>query len=120
LKCQKCNADNPGTSRFCADCGTQLDLAEDIHAVLTKTLETPIEELTTGSIFADRYRIVTELGKGGMGKVYRVIDQKIDEEIAIKLIKPEIAADKKTVERFGNELKMARKNGLLLSNQIRG
>jgi tetratricopeptide (TPR) repeat protein/TolB-like protein len=44
-----------------------------------------------------------------MGKVYRAIDQKIDEEIAIKLIKPEIAADKQTIERFGNELKMARK-----------
>lgn len=73
------------------------------------TIEAPIEELTTGSIFAGRYKIVTELGRGGMGKVYRAIDQKIDEEIAIKLIKPEIAADKQTIERFGNELKMARK-----------
>jgi tetratricopeptide (TPR) repeat protein/TolB-like protein len=73
------------------------------------TIQAPIEELTTGSIFADRYKIVTELGRGGMGKVYRAIDQKIDEEIAIKLIKPEIAADKQTIERFGNELKMARK-----------
>ena len=51
----------------------------------TKTIEAPIEELTTGSIFAQRYKIVTELGKGGMGKVYRAIDQKIDEEIAIIL-----------------------------------
>jgi serine/threonine protein kinase/tetratricopeptide (TPR) repeat protein len=109
VKCQKCETDNPETSRFCADCGTQLGLTEDIPAGPTMTIEAPIEELTTGSIFADRYKIVTELGKGGMGKVYRAIDQKIDEEIAIKLIKPEIAADKKTIERFGNELKMARK-----------
>ena len=50
-----------------------------------------------------------ELGKGGMGKVYRVEDKKIKKEIALKLIKPEIAADKKTIERFRNELTTARK-----------
>jgi len=43
-----------------------------------------------------------------MGKVYRVEDKKIKGEIALKLIKPEIAADKNTIERFSNELKMAR------------
>ncbi len=44
-----------------------------------------------------------------MGKVYRVEDKKIKEEVALKLIKPEIASDKKTIARFSNELKMARK-----------
>ncbi len=44
-----------------------------------------------------------------MGKVYRVEDKKIKEEIALKLIKPEIASDKKTLERFSNELKLAHK-----------
>ena len=44
-----------------------------------------------------------------MGKVYRVHDTKLNEEIALKLIKPEIAADKRTVERFRNEIKNARK-----------
>lgn len=44
-----------------------------------------------------------------MGKVYRVEDTKTKEEIALKLIKPEIATDKKTIERFRNELTTARK-----------
>jgi len=72
-------------------------------------METPIEELSTGSMFAGRYQIIEELGRGGMGKVYRALDKKLNEEVALKLIKPEIASDKKTLERFSNELKIARK-----------
>ena len=75
----------------------------------TKTLKTPVSELTRGTLFADRYEIIEELGTGGMGKVYRVEDTKAKEEIALKLIKPEIASDEKTIERFRNELTTARK-----------
>jgi len=107
-KCPKCNADNPDTKQFCGDCGTQLPISEETH-VPTKTIEAPKEELTTGSTFAGRYQIIEELGKGGMGKVYKVHDTKIKEKIALKLISPEIAKDKKTIERFSNELKLARK-----------
>ena len=44
-----------------------------------------------------------------MGEVYRVKDEKLDEEMALKVLKPEIAAFKGTIERFKNELKLARK-----------
>ncbi len=60
-------------------------------------------------MFANRYQIIEELGHGGMGRVYKVLDTKIGEKIALKLIKPEIGLDKKTIERFNNELKLARK-----------
>jgi serine/threonine protein kinase len=43
-----------------------------------------------------------------MGNVYRVEDKKIKQEVALKLINPAIASDKKTIERFSNELKTAR------------
>lgn len=105
VECPKCQTENPDTKKFCGDCGTPLE-ADVIH---TKTLETPKEELTRGSVFANRYEIIEELGKGGMGRVYRVEDKKTKEEIALKLIKPDIAADKKTIERFRNELTTARK-----------
>ena len=109
MKCPKCQFENPSDSKFCKECGTQVISSEEIPASPTKTLETPTEELTRGTTFAGRYEIIEELGKGGMGKVYRVEDKKIKEEVALKLIKPEIASDKKTIERFRNELRMARK-----------
>jgi serine/threonine protein kinase/tetratricopeptide (TPR) repeat protein len=43
-----------------------------------------------------------------MGTVYKAHDQEINEEVAIKLLKTEIARDEKTIERFRNELKIAR------------
>ena len=106
VKCPQCNTDNPSDSKYCKECAAPLPSPE---VSVTETLETPTEELTRGATFADRYEIIEELGKGGMGKVYRVEDKKIKEEVALKLIKPEIASDKKTIERFSNELKMARK-----------
>jgi serine/threonine protein kinase/Tfp pilus assembly protein PilF len=107
-KCPKCNSDNTSDSKFCKECGTQLFPSMEA-AEITKTLETPREELNRGTIFANRYEIIEELGRGGMGRVYRVDDTKVKEEVALKLIKPEVAADKKTIERFRNELKSARK-----------
>ena len=74
MKCSKCNLDNPDTLKFCGECGTKLDLSEDVQASPTKTLETPKEELTTGSTFAGRYQLIEEeLGRGGMGFVHRDI-----------------------------------------------
>jgi len=106
-ECPKCQTNNPDTVKFCGECGTPLE----VDVVHTKTLETSLEELTTGSIFAGRYKIIEELGKGGMGRVYKVLDKETNEKIALKLIKPEIASDKKTIERFRNELTTARKIG---------
>jgi len=107
IKCPKCGAENPDNTAFCGKCGAKLFSPK--QADVTKTAETPREELTTGSTFANRYQIIEELGKGGMGRVYKAVDTKIKEKVALKLIKPDIASDKKTLERFGNELRIARK-----------
>jgi len=103
IECPKCQTENPNESKFCNKCATPFpDLKDAV------TLETPKQELTTGSTFAGRYQIIEELGKGGMGKVYKVLDKEINTKVALKLILPEIAVDKNTIERFRNELKTAR------------
>jgi serine/threonine protein kinase/tetratricopeptide (TPR) repeat protein len=106
VKCPKCQHENPNDTLFCGKCGTRLPSLEKVE--VTETLETPKEELTRGTTLANRYEIIEELGKGGMGRVYRVEDTKLKQEVALKLIKTEIAKDKKTIERFRNELKLAR------------
>jgi len=108
-KCPKCHSDNPETVKFCGECGTRLDLPQTPQVSVTRTLETTADELTRGIVFAGRYEVIEELGHGGMGRVYRAHDTKLNEEVALKLIRPEIAAEKRVVERFRNEIKIARK-----------
>jgi tetratricopeptide (TPR) repeat protein/tRNA A-37 threonylcarbamoyl transferase component Bud32 len=108
MKCPKCQFENARDTLFCGQCGTRLPRSDQGELSATKTLETPIKELAVGTAFAGRYQIVEDLGKGGMGRVYKALDNEIGERVALKILKPEIAADEQTIERFRNELKTAR------------
>jgi adenylate cyclase len=65
--------------------------------------------LTPGATFAARYEVVCLLGQGGMGEVYRVVDRQVGEEVALKLLRPEITLDPGAIDRFRNELRSARR-----------
>jgi serine/threonine protein kinase/Tfp pilus assembly protein PilF len=107
MKCPQCGSENTSDSRYCKSCAAPLAGT----SAPTETVMAPVKELTTGSTFAGRYQVIEELGRGGMGQVYRVLDKKLGEEVALKLIKPEIAADEETILRFRNELRTARNIG---------
>jgi serine/threonine protein kinase/Tfp pilus assembly protein PilF len=111
VKCPKCNFENPADTHFCGKCAEPLEPQKDISVLHTKTLTTSKRELNTGSTFAGRYQVIEELGKGGMGRVYKALDKEINEKVAIKLLNPEVGSDEETIERFKNELRLARKVG---------
>ncbi len=109
MKCPECQFENPADTRFCGNCGTKIKPIGDISLSHTKTAQIPARDIERGTTIAERYEVIEELGRGGMGNVYRVVDKKINEEVALKLLHPAVAAEEKTIERFKNELKLARK-----------
>ncbi|HZU52959.1 MAG TPA: protein kinase, partial [Holophagaceae bacterium] len=62
-----------------------------------------------GETFAGRYKVEGVLGKGGMGIVLKAKDLQLDEEVAIKVIRPEHAVDTDFLERLKQEVRLARR-----------
>jgi len=66
--------------------------------------------LEPGQLFATRYEILDEVGKGGMGVVYRARDRQLDEVVALKVLRGEaLRDDPSLLDRFKQEIKLARK-----------
>ena len=64
--------------------------------------------LQPGTLLGTRYRIVQLLGEGGMGAVYKAEDVELDRLIALKVIRPELASNPEILQRFKQELILAR------------
>ena len=67
------------------------------------------EGLRPGELLADRYEVVSMLGQGGMGSVYKARDTDLDEEIAVKLLRPGLVSNPSLVDRFKTELRLTRR-----------
>jgi len=53
------------------------------------------------------YKIVSPIGAGGMGEVYRALDTTLDRAVALKVVAPEFAGDAASRERFAAEARLA-------------
>jgi len=69
--------------------------------------QTSAPVLHTGDVLGGRYEILQLLGEGGMGAVYKAMDRELDRPVALKLIRPQLAANPSILARFKQELLLA-------------
>src|SRR5687767_8359152 len=91
-KCPKCGVEYPDTKTLCPADGIALEKEGDS---------------LIGTTLAGKYRIDARLNEGGMGTVYRGTHVLMDKTVAIKVLRPSLAADEKIVARFSREARAA-------------
>jgi eukaryotic-like serine/threonine-protein kinase len=65
--------------------------------------------IAAGTILGGRYRVISQLGEGGMGVVYKAHDIELDDVVALKMLLPSLVADAEQLDRLKSEIKLARK-----------
>src|SRR5262249_14531642 len=118
VECPRCHHSNAGSASKCSSCGSWLGSDATVtNAAVEWTRASRAENaspgaelsLAEGSILADRYEILKLLGEGGMGAVYKARDRELDRLVALKVIRPELAGHPSILQRFKQELILARK-----------
>jgi len=104
MRCPTCSHAIDPSARFCPECGS----SAEVTAPFRGDAPSPSFELPAGRIFAGRFRIVEKAGTGGMGVVYRAVDETLGETVALKLLRPELVHAPHFAERFKREARLAR------------
>ncbi|HKR11414.1 MAG TPA: protein kinase [Pyrinomonadaceae bacterium] len=91
-KCPKCGVEYTDATTLCPADGVALEKTDDS---------------LIGTVLAGKYRVDARLNEGGMGSVYRGTHMLMEKVVAIKVLRPSLAADEKIVARFSREARAA-------------
>jgi len=117
MECPRCGHRNPAGSYLCAGCSAPISEETVLTTELTPQDRSSLpssgpaaggEKLEPGTVLGGRYEILEMLGIGGMGAVYRARDRELDRLVALKVIRPDLANNPSIIERFKQELILAR------------
>jgi serine/threonine-protein kinase len=90
--------------------GTSLTRAATLVEGVSAKVALTLSSLEPGTVLGRRYEIRRVLGSGGMGMVFQAHDRDLDEPVALKILRPEIASmDPQILERFKTEIRVARR-----------
>jgi len=109
MVCPSCQSDNEEGTQYCRKCSARLVPGGTTVTLETATLDAPPPAILHATKFAGRFRILEEIGTGSMGTVYKALDEKINDIVSLKVLKPAWASDHEAAERFQNEIRLARK-----------
>ena len=117
MRCPSCEAAIAVPGRFCPECGAAISRSGDgATQTIAKPRAKPPSSSTSseegrfpvGTTLADRYRVLGLVGRGGMGEVYRAIDLKLNQPVALKFLPESTASNPRLLERFHGEVRIAR------------
>ena len=113
MRCRACNAEIASPGRFCPECAAPVVAGDETTALRPAPPSSsgpPSEDgrFSPGTLLDERYRIVSMIGRGGMGEVYRASDLKLNQPVALKFLPTAVAGNLGLLERFHGEVRIAR------------